>query len=168
MIIRLETPRDVDSIRDITIAAFKDHPFSRQTEHLIVDALREAGALQVSLVAETGGDVVGHIAFSPAVVGDALTGWFLLGPVSVHPDHQGSGVGRALVEAGLEVLRLRRASGCVLVGDPQFYARFGFQQCGDATYPGVPAENVLCLALGDETPSGEIHHHPAFDASPAE
>ena|GEM_PF-3179722 len=75
VIIRLETPRDVDSIRDITIAAFKDHPFSRQTEHLIVDALREAGALQVSLVAETGGDVVGHIAFSPAVVGDALTGW---------------------------------------------------------------------------------------------
>lgn len=168
MIIRLETPDDVDSIRDITAAAFKDHPLSRQTEHLIVDALREAGALQVSLVAETEGDVVGHIAFSPVEVGDDLTGWFLLGPISVRPDCQGSGVGRALIEAGLEVLRSRSASGCILVGDPSFYARFGFSTCAGITYPGVPAENILCLVMDEEAPSGEVRQHPAFEVPPAE
>ncbi len=162
MIVRPETPEDFSAIRDVHVAAFKDHPFSRQTEHLIVDALRSTGALKVSLVAEIHGTVVGHIAFSPATIGDTSSGWYLLGPVSVRPDHQGQGIGRALIESGLKQLRSLEASGCVLVGDPAFYHRFGFRQCEGVWCPGVPDENVLCLPLSGEIPAGELLHHPAF------
>ena len=107
MIIRPETPKDFRSIRQILIAAFEKQSFSHQTEHLIVEALRAADALALSLVAEVDSEVVGHIAFSAAGIGDASSGWFLLGPVAVRPDHQGRGIGRALIEAGLEGLRPR-------------------------------------------------------------
>ncbi len=165
MLVRPETDRDVDGIREVNIIAFQGHPYSQQTEHLIVEALRAAGALELSLVAESDGEVVGHIAFSAAEIGDSSTGWFLLGPVAVRPARHGEGVGRALVETGLAALRSRGACGCVLVGDPAFYARFGFMQYPGVSWPGVPDENVLCLLMSGEMPAGEVVHHPAFLAS---
>ena len=162
VIVRPETDRDVDAIREVNIVAFQGHPHSQQTEHLIVEALRAAFALEVSLVAESDGEVVGHIAFSAASIGDLSTGWWLLGPVAVLPARQGEGIGRALVEAGLDVLRSRGALGCVLVGDPAFYGRFGFGPTPGVTWHGVPLENVLCLLLSDEMPTGEVACHPAF------
>jgi len=160
--IRPETPRDVPAIRRVNVEAFADHPVSRQTEHLIVEALRDAGALEISLVADADGEVVGHIAFSAARIGDAREGWRLLGPVAVLPDRQGEGIGRALVKAGLAELRSRGARGCVLVGDPAFYGRFGFAAVRGVTVEGVPPEYVLCLPFGGDTPRGEVEHHPAF------
>jgi putative acetyltransferase len=160
-VIRPETPSDVDAIREINVAAFLDHPYSHQTEHLIVDALRASGALDISLVALRDDRLVGHIAFSKAVVG-VSEGWFLLGPVAMLPDLQGQGVGSALVTAGLEALRSRRASGCVLVGDPGFYRRFGFRSVAGLTHEGVPDENVLCLPFGTDAPRGPIDAHEAF------
>lgn len=167
MIVRPETSRDFDGIRRVNIAAFRDHQYSQQTEHLIVEALRAAGALELSLVAEAeaGGEVVGHIAFSAAQIG-ASQDWFLLGPVAVEPARQGEGIGRALIEAGLEALRSRGAGGCVLVGDPAFYGRFGFSQYPGVTCSGVPDENVLCLWMSGEMPVGEVVHHPAFLTGP--
>ena len=164
MIIRSETSRDLDAVRAVNIAAFAHHPFSRQTEHLIVEALRAADALEVSLVAEVDGEVVGHIAFSAASIGGASSGWFLLGPVAVLPDRQGKGIGRALVETGLEALRSRGACGCVLVGDPAFYCRFGFRQEPGVAWEGVPDENVLCLSISGDAPFGAVSCHPAFSA----
>ena len=164
MIIRSETPRDLDAVRAVHIAAFAHHPFSQQTEHLIVEALRAADALEVSLVAEVDGEVVGHIAFSAASIGGASSGWFLLGPVAVLPDRQGKGIGRALVETGLEALRSRGACGCVLVGDPAFYCRFGFRQEPGVAWEGVPDENVLCLSISGDAPFGAVSCHPAFSA----
>jgi putative acetyltransferase len=164
--VRPESESDHDAIRHVNVAAFKDHPFSQQTEHLIVDALRAADALTLSLVAELDGEVVGHIAFSPARIGDASSNWYLLGPVAVHPDHQGRGIGRALIECGLSSLRALGGRGCVLVGDPALYGRFGFGHVPGVTCRGVPDENVLCLPLGDETPVGEVLHHAAFSVTP--
>ncbi len=163
---RTETPADHAAIREINIAAFAVHPFSRQTEHLIVEGLRADDALTISLVAESEGRVTGHIAFSPAPIGGQDLGWFLLGPVAVRPDSQRRGIGSALVRAGLAELRNRNASGCVLVGDPAFYTRLGFQQAEGLTYPGVPPEVVLCLPLAGAEPKGEVAHHPAFDVEP--
>ena len=165
--VRPETPGDIEAIRQINIAAFAVHPFSRQTEHLIVEALRGADALELSLVAEVEGEVVGHIAFSKARIGDTSEGWFLLGPIAVLPDRQARGIGRALVEAGLDAIRLRGASGVALVGDPDFYRQFGFRQCAGVTLAGVPDENVLCLPMSEseEVPVGEVWHHPAFAAT---
>ncbi|MBI5519241.1 MAG: N-acetyltransferase [Desulfovibrio sp.] len=165
MLIRPETPADIDAIRRINIDAFADHPFSRQTEHLIVEELRAAGALAVSLVAEEqDGSVVGHIAFSSAPIGGRDQGWYLLGPVAVLPGSQRRGVGSALVRQGLDALRAMGAQGCALVGDPAFYTRLGFRQAVRLAYPGVPGEFVLCLPLAGEEPVGDIGHHPAFEA----
>ena len=162
MIIRPETLRDLNAIREVNIVAFEHHSFSHQTEHLIVEALRAADALELSLVAEIDGEVVGHIAFSTASIGGASSGWFLLGPVAVLPDHQGKGIGRALVETGLDALRSRGARGCILVGDPAFYRRFGFRQYPGIAWEGVPDENVLCLSMSGDAPVGEVSCHPAF------
>ena len=96
MIIRKEEPADIAAIADVTIAAFENHPISHQTEHFIIDALRTADVLVVSLVAEIDGRIVGHIAFSSVSISDGATGWYGLGPISVLPDCQN-------VYAGLKV-----------------------------------------------------------------
>ena len=166
LLVRPERPEDVEAIRDVNRAAFLDHPFSRQTEHLIVDALRCAGALRLSLVAVSDGRVVGHVAFSPARVGDSAEGWVLLGPIAVLPQLQRRGIGSALVTAGLKRLREAGSSGCVLVGDARFYSRFGFQPLPGLAYEGVAAEHVLGLAFGDAEPTGRIVAHEAFEVEP--
>lgn len=166
MEIHPETASQIDDIRAINVAAFRDHPISRQTEHLIVEALREADALDVSLVAVSEGRTVGHIAFSKATVGGFESDWFLLGPVAVLPSFQGRGVGSALVESGLATLRSRHASGCVLVGDPGYYRRFGFSTYPDLTYEGVPHEYVLALPFAEAVPRGPIVANPAFGVEP--
>lgn len=168
MKIRPEQPTDIDAIRELVGLAFAGHPHSSGTEPLIVDALRADGALELSLVAELDGAVVGHIAFSAAGIGNSPPGWFLVGPVAVRPDHQGRGIGRALIEASLNIMRSRDARGCVLVGDLDLDGRFGFRRCPLVTWPGVPDEYVLCLPfdeeglLGTREPAGEIIYHPAF------
>jgi putative acetyltransferase len=161
-----ETASEIGDIRAINVEAFRDHPISRQTEHLIVDALRDDSALEVSLVAVSEGRAVGHIAFSKAVVGDSGPEWFLLGPVAVLPSVQGQGIGSALVESGLAELRTRRASGCVLVGDPGFYSRFGFGTFPDLSYEGVPHEYVLGLPFAEAEPRGSIVANKAFEIEP--
>jgi putative acetyltransferase len=161
--IRAETAADIDAIRAINIAAFTGHPYSRQTEHLIVDTLRDDGALSVSLVAVRDDRPVGHIAFSPAAVGTMKGDWYLAGPVAVLPELQHRGIGSMLVRSGLEELRARRAAGCVLVGDPGFYRRFGFDAHPGLVHPGVPDEFVLGLSFDGESPAGEIRAHRAFE-----
>lgn len=166
--IRPESPADVAAIREVHLAAFAHHPFSHQTEHLIVDALRADGALSVSLVAEGEGRVAGHIAFSPVSVGGQDCRWYALGPVGVLPAWQNHGIGSSLVREGLDRLRALGADGCVLVGEPSFYSRFGFRQCTAMSMEGVPPEVVLCLAFGGEVPHGRLEHHRAFWVKPVQ
>lgn len=163
--LRPERPGDQDAIGDVTRLAFLDHPYGHQTEQFIVRDLRRGDALTVSLVAEEAGRIIGHIAFSPVTVSDGSTGWYGLGPVSVVPDRQRQGIGSRLVERGLERLRALGAQGCVLVGDPAFYRRFGFANSPALTLPGIPPEFFLALSLGGAPARGEVGFHPAFDAT---
>jgi putative acetyltransferase len=164
MLIRPETEQDIAAIRDITVAAFEHHPYSNQTEHLLVDALREARALSVSLVAEIDREVVGHIAFSPITVDGTSLGWYGLAPVSVRVDLQRRGIGIALVNSGLRALRDDLgAHGCVLAGDSAYYGRFGFRDLPLLVYDGVPPEYFLTLPFGAMVPKGKVAFHPAFD-----
>ena len=140
MILRKETVEDIEAIKEVTIAAFKNHPISNQTEHFIIKALRASGALMISLVAEMDGQVVGHIAFSPVTVSDGATGWYGLGPVSVLPDYQNQGIGKALINEGLSLLKHIGGQGCALVGDPNYYKRFGFKNYPELVHEGVPQE----------------------------
>jgi putative acetyltransferase len=165
MILRPETAADASAIERVTIDAFLHHPYSHQTEHHIVRALRAAGALSLSLVAEMEGQVVGHIAFSPAVIRGEDLGWYTLGPVAVLPPHQRQGIGSLLIRTGLDRLRALGARGCLLVGDPGYYRRFGFRHLPALRIAEVPAEFFLGLPFGEEVPSGLVTHHPAFFAT---
>lgn len=164
--IRPETPSDSDAITAITEAAFAPLEISDQTEHLIIKALRAADALTLSLVAEGPRGIIGHIAFSPISFSDGTMGWFGLGPVSVLPDHQGQGIGGALIRAGLAELRKRGARGCCLIGHPGYYGRFGFKNSAGLSYPDVPAEALFALSLDGSAPQGRIHFHDAFLVTP--
>ena len=126
--IREEAPADRRAIYALTKEAFESAPHSSGTEQDIVDALREEGALSLSLVAKRDGSVVGHVAFSPLELIPEVGDWYALGPVSVSPRLQRQGIGTALIEAGLARLRDLGASGCALLGDPAFYGRFGFRR----------------------------------------
>jgi putative acetyltransferase len=162
MLIRPEKPSDYETISQIHLAAFATCPYSQLTEHLIVEGLRADHALSVSLVAEIDGKVVGHIAFSMAIIDGKECGWYLLGPVGVFPALQRQGIGQALVNEGLKRIKELGAKGCVLVGDPAYYCRFGFQNNCPLRMEGVPPEFVQALPMGGEIPKGELGHHPAF------
>ena len=164
MIIRNEKASDSKAISDITIAAFTNHPYSQNTEQFIINALREANALAVSLVAVIEGRVVGHIAFSPVSISDQSCDWYGIGPVSVLPDCQKQGIGKALIQEGLSLLRSRGAKGCMLVGDPNYYKRFGFRNVPDLMLEGVPQEYFLALPFGENRASGVVAFHEAFRA----
>ncbi len=166
VLIRDETPHDVEAIAEVTLAAFRALEVSNQTEPLIIAALRSAGALTVSLVAELDGRVAGHVAFSPVTLSDGSTDWFALGPVAVLPDLQRRGIGSALIHEGLARLKARGAQGCCLVGHPEYYIRFGFTPHPGLTHEGVPPEVFLALPFDSHTPRASVHFHPAFAATP--
>jgi putative acetyltransferase len=165
MIIRQETQADIEAITEISKLAFENRPYSQNTEQFIIRELRAAGVLAVSLVAEIDGAVVGHIAFSPVTFTDGSENWYGLGPVSVVPEYQRQGIGSGLVNEGLRRLKDLGAGGCVLVGDPGYYERFGFKSPEGLQHEGVPQENFLALPFGSEMPRGIVQFHPAFTAT---
>jgi putative acetyltransferase len=165
MILRKETVADVEAITEVTIAAFKNHPISKHTEQFIINALRDANALAISLVAEIDGRVVGHIAFSPVIISDGTKDWYGLGPISVLPDYQKQGIGRSLIDEGLSLLKDMGGKGCALVGDPNYYKRFGFKNYPELVHDGVPQEVFLALPFNEKVPQGTIVFHEGFLAN---
>jgi len=163
--IRNERPSDIASIAYVTEEAFKTLEINNHTEQFIINALRAAGALTISLVAEMDGNVIGHIAFSPVTMSDGTSDWYGLGPVSVLPDYQRQGVGKALIEEGLSRLNDINAKGCCLVGHPDYYKKFGFNNVADLVYEGVPQEVFFVLPLDGNIPLGEVTFHDAFKAT---
>jgi len=161
--IRAEMATDRDAIRSLTARAFAGHPFSDGSEPRIIDVLREAGALALSLVSVVDDRIVGHVAFSP-VGPPALQRWFALGPVSVEPSFQRRGVGGQLIEAGLRALRARGANGCVVLGDHRYYGRFGFSVAPAIAPPDYPTEYFQVLSFGASVPHVQVAFHAAFPA----
>jgi putative acetyltransferase len=163
--IRNETGADAGAISEVTVAAFKTLEISHHTEQFIVAALRAAGALAVSLVAELDGRVVGHIAFSPVTLSDGTRDWYGLGPVSVLPEFQRQGIGQALVKEGLSRLKTMQARGCCLVGHPEYYRQFGFRNVPELVLEGVPPEFFFALPFDEPMPQGAVTFHEAFGAN---
>lgn len=164
IVIRSETDADVGTISDVTVAAFKTLAISNHTEHYIIAALRAAGALTLSLVAEVEGRVVGHIAFSPVTISDGTRNWYGLGPLSVLPAYQRQGVGKALIREGLARLKAMNAQGCCLVGHPDYYRKFGFINMPGLVLGGVPQEVFFALSFDGQAPQGTVAFHQAFKA----
>lgn len=163
MTIRPEQPGDEPAIHALTEAAFRDMPHADGDEADLVDALRRDGDLALSLVAlNMDRAIVGHVAFSPVTISDRSERWYGLGPCSVIPTRQRTGIGSHLVEAGLAELRQRGARGVVLLGSPDYYGRFGFEHDPNLAYPGPPAQYFQRLVLAGPEPSGTVTYAPAF------
>ena len=170
--IRGETPADRDAIRALNRAAFE-----RSAEADLVDALRESARPFVSLVSDQEGAIVGHVAFSPVTIEGAEPGpsgaspaAMGLGPMAVQYEWRRRGIGSALVLRGLEVCRGMGAELVVVLGDPAFYGRLGFEpasRLGLRCEFDAPAEAFLALAPDPgrlEGRSGLVRYHGAFRA----
>ncbi|SFB68744.1 putative acetyltransferase [Polaromonas sp. OV174] len=162
--IRKEVANDVEAIDAVTTAAFLAVPHTDHTEQFIVKALRKAGKLTISLVAEVGEVVVGHVAVSPVSISDGTSGWYGLGPISVTPAYQGQGVGSRLMGEALRALRESGASGCVVLGEPGYYGRFGFRAESGLVLPNVPPEYFQALSFGAAMPCGTVSYDESFSA----
>ncbi|MEO0441529.1 MAG: N-acetyltransferase [Pseudomonadota bacterium] len=160
--IRGEKPSDQARIYDITARAFAPMPFSDGNEQDLIDRFRKAGALEISLVAEQDDAVVGQVTFTRAIAADGSPGWYALGPVSVEPELQSQRIGEQLIEAGLAELRQRGAAGCILVGNPDYYRRFGFRGFPQLCPERQPKDFFQILPLGVAEPDVEIEFHPLF------
>jgi putative acetyltransferase len=164
LIIRGERPTDVDAVDMVLREAFADHPHSQQTEHLIARRLRQAGELVLPQVAALAGVTVGYATFSAVRLSPAHDGWYGLGPVAVAPEFHGLRIGSALIDGGLQALKSIGAVGCVVLGEPRFYRRFGFEQSLGVTFDGAPPEYFLAHAFRGAVPSAAVSYHPAFSA----
>lgn len=164
IVIRDETSSDVDAITDVTVLAFKTLEISNHTEQFIIEALRAANALTVSLVAERDGRVIGHVAFSPVTISDGTPNWFGLGPVSVLPEYQRQGIGTALIQEGLSRLKNLNAAGCCVVGHPDYYRKFRFENPSGVALEGVPPEVFFALSFDGRIPEGTVVFHEGFKA----
>lgn len=162
--IRKEQPNDIQGIHEVTITAFLEAPHTDHTEQFIVKALRDAGALTISLVAEDEENILGHLALSPITISDGSDNWYGLGPISVLPSEQGKGIGSKLMNSAINELNNIGAKGCVLLGDPNYYHRFGFKPMGGLVLPDVPAEYFQALVLQGGLPQGNVTYHEAFSA----
>ena len=165
LLIRDEQPSDIEAIHYITEAAFAEQRYSSHTEQFIVAALRDAGQLTLSLVALKDDELIGHVAVSPVSLSSGDTGWHGLGPISVAPAHQQQGVGSALMQTAIARLQTMGSAGCVLLGEPAYYARFGFTANPALVLPGVPAEYFQLLSFSGEPPVAQVRYHDAFEAT---
>jgi len=165
VLIRSEKSADFAAISMVTAAAFESVEISDHTEQFIVEALRNAKALTITLVAEVHGRIVGHIAFSPVVMSDGTKDWYGLGPVSVLPEFQRAGIGKALVQEGLSRLKGLGAKGCCLVGHPQYYRQFGFENVEGLRHEGVTQEVFFVLSFGAKIPQGTVMFNEGFRAT---
>ncbi|OTG80853.1 GNAT family N-acetyltransferase [Acinetobacter sp. ANC 5054] len=163
--IRKEQSEDILAIENVTKAAFLNAEHSSHTEHFIVNQLRKEQQLTISLVAEEQQEIVGHVAVSPVSLSTGETGWYGLGPISVLPNKQGLGIGTRLMQAALQELRTMDAAGCVLLGDPNYYARFGFQVFPDLHLANVPKEYFQAISFRNTNPQGDVEYSNAFNAT---
>ena len=162
--IRRELQSDVAAIDALIVSAFLHARHTSHSEKFIVKALREAKQLSVSLVAENKGDHVGHVAVSPVSISNGTEHWSGLGPIAVTPEWQGQGVGSALMEQALTELQKLGAAGCVVLGETQYYGRFGFKAEPGLVVSDVLTEYFQAMPFGAQVPAGTVAYQEAFHA----
>ena len=162
MIVRHEISSDFADIGRITELAFRDRPYAAGDEQKVIERLRASEALVLSLVAIEAGELIGHIAFSPAELSDGSQPWFALGPVSVVPDQQGKGVGSTLIRKGLGGIRSLGALGCILTGNPAYYHRFGFELTPEHVPSNESEDYFMLKMMGNQQPAGRFSFHRGF------
>ena len=167
IIIRPESEEHAQGVRAVV-----EQAFGRPAEARLVEQLRKKGKASISLVAVDDGKVVGHVLFSPVILGEATGGLSVLGlgPVAVLPGHQRQGIGTRLIRAGLEECRQLGAKAVVVLGDPHYYERFGFQPARRFGIrfqdENVPGDDFMVIELYRgilEGRGGVAHYEPEFN-----
>ncbi len=164
--IRPEEPEDISAIRHVNTLAF-----GQPNETDLVDALRHAGVLTISLVAVKDDLVVGHIAFSPVTITSDTSTIEAVGlaPMAVLPEYQRMGTGSQLVKAGLDACRQTDYGIVVVLGHPEYYPRFGFTPSkphGIVWERDVPEEVFMVQELKEGAlaqTQGAVKYCPEFD-----
>jgi putative acetyltransferase len=159
VIIRGEKQADSQAIHELVAAAFR-----RPDEAVVIDRLRSASACVISLVAVEGDEIVGHVVFSRMIAPFRALG---LGPISVKPSRQHTGIGSLLIRTGLDQAREAGWQGVFVLGDPRFYSRFGFDpDLAGGFICRYSGPQLMALALGNELPTreGVIEYASAFDS----
>lgn len=163
MLIRTEAPADI-----LAIDRLLKRVYPTDQEARLVMSLRENSNLTLALVAcNDDGDVIGYVMFSPVSLEGELGYWQGLAPLAVDPDYQQQGIGTQLVEQGLESLADFSYPVCVVLGEPDFYGRFGFKPAeplGFQCHWDVPEGAFqICEIIPDTlTGTGLIHYAPEF------
>jgi len=160
--VRNECPSDYDEISDVVAQSFLEAEFSSGIEAHTVLALRANSCLAISMVAEMDGEVVGYIAASPVLINKVDYGWYGLGPISVLPEYQNRGIGQQLIHEAVEKLKLKGAKGCVVIGDPCYYKRFGFKHVSCMRIAGANEEKFLVRSFLGALPTGFVTYNPVF------
>jgi putative acetyltransferase len=162
--IRSETPNDYDAVRAVNVLAFET-----EAEANLVACLRDQATPIISLVADQGGNIVGHIMFSPvALSGCADINMMGLAPMAVVPEQQGKGIGSALVKKGLDHCKQLGVAAVVVLGHPDYYPRFGFSpssKFGINSEYDVPKEVFMILEIAPNVlkeKGGTVKYHVAF------
>ena len=165
LLIRDIHDEDHQAITEVLTTAFE-----QQNEANLVEQLRTNNALVIERIAEINDVIVGYVAFSQVTSKPATDGLLLgLAPVGVAPDHQHKGVGRALVEDGLRACRQMDPKSVIVLGDPGYYARFGFKPASRYGVSWAHADagdafQLIHMGKHNHEPPRKIHFHPAFDA----
>ncbi len=152
----------------------EEKAFKRPAEADLCVKLRQRKAATLSLVALEDGEVVGHVLFSPVTIRGEKPGEELpvvgMGPVAVLPARQRQGIGSRLIRAGLEEIRQEGHAAVVVLGDPHYYTRFGFEPAGRFGIrfqdPNVPAEDFMVIELRRgvlEGHAGVAYYEPEFN-----
>ncbi len=160
IVIRPERPADIPVIHALVAAAFPADDEAR-----LVDALRDAGDAAISLVAEDGGEIIGHVLFSPMTAPFTALG---LAPVATLKARRREGIAARLIEAGLAMAREQGVAGVFVLGDNAYYERFGFRAQTAAPFASPYAgAHFMALSLGGgvlPATSGAVDYAPAFAA----
>ncbi len=168
IVIRAETADDIAAVREVN-----NRTFGRAAEGFVVDLLREACPDAVSLVADEGGKILGHIFFSPVLVtreGKVVLEGMGLAPLVVVPERQRQGIGSMLVRAGIDAMRERSCPFVIVLGHREYYPRFGFTLASGrglvSQWDGVPDEAFMVLVLDERAMadvSGAASYRSEFD-----
>ncbi len=165
--VRQESAGDREHIKCVVYEAFKTAAHADGDEHNLVGRLRDSNAYvpELSLVAELGGEIVGHIMFTKVDVGG--TTQLALAPLAVSPAHQKSGVGSTLVKRGHEIARGLGYNYSIVLGDTAYYSRFGYieaRHLGIVAPFDVPSENFMAVKLNPNAPivNGVVSYAKAF------
>ncbi len=163
MTIRQERPSDYEVVKNLVKSAFESAEHTDGNEHNLVEKLRGSDGFvkELSLVAEENGEIIGHIVFTKAKMGEVEG--LALAPLSVSPNAQKKGVGTALMKAGHDIAKGLGYDIIVVLGSEKYYPKVGYRPAAELGIKApfdVPNENFMAISLSgsDDIVGGTVEY----------